>query len=402
MDATTDANDLSYDNNNSDNNIDDDKSEEPDSKDSQWGSPPNGEPEDTTAVAKDPSSDNNDNPEEHDSADNDDEATRIVVSRDTPTHTTEDDTDGKDPSSNDSSSNNTKTTDITTDTTVDIARVAGYSDSALQNGATLTRHDSNHNRTKATTKPHHRTRTRKERLFKKVPPAFMVHPSQPFGSAKLLLKRSTRPLVGTNFSQWWKLQPDNWNLRQLCGTKCHQANKYQLDIKEHFEYTLDRLSRFHTILFQEQLQDSVTVLSRRLNWTQWNLTHVQELVDETNRQKLAQRAKITRAPTAKEKERRKMLLAKKQKRMAEKKQPGPEQLVDWDPSMSALDDALYEIAQHWEEDKRQSRTLVHAVEGWKELLTSTTRQALEHYFDDDNPQRHACSNECCAPLCSAW
>lgn len=198
-----------------------------------------------------------------------------------------------------------------------------------------------------------------------------------------------------NFTQWWKKQPDNWSTRQICGTHCKGVPKYQLT-RDHLEYTLTRLSNFHTVLFQEQLQQSVTTLAQRLQWNQSNLTQVQELITRDDEQK----------------KKKKLLAAAKRVKVVKKlppPSPKPKQLSkeqhlqEWDPLMSALDDALHEIAKQWEQKKDSRNTTGITIDGWENLLTSQTRKMVAQYLDDQpNNHRHQCENECCADLCSAW
>ena len=80
---------------------------------------------------------------------------------------------------------------------------------------------------------------------------------------------------------------------------------------------------------------------------------------------------------------------------------------DWDPLMSALDDAMYEVAYQWEKQKQQNgkQQILASMNGWdySNMHSPTVKTNLESYFEDqpDN-HRHQCNNECCATVCSAW
>jgi hypothetical protein len=72
-------------------------------------------------------------------------------------------------------------------------------------------------------------------------------------------------ITKTNFSQWMDGQPDNWNVRHICGTKCMHIAKYGLGVHE-FKFTVDRLRKFAHISLVEHYNSSITELSRILKW----------------------------------------------------------------------------------------------------------------------------------------
>ena len=228
------------------------------------------------------------------------------------------------------------------------------------------------------------------------------------------------PLVGEHFVEWWQLQPDNWNLRQLCGTHCLEIPKYQLTMQD-FAYALERLLQFDTVLFLEDLQSSVNILARRLEWT--NQTNIESLeadlyqaeIDRTVRDELqrlnardeevedlgALRHRIENDFTVKK---------EKEKNRHVSDPPLEEMNANWDPFMSVLDDALYDIAQRWEALKQKtgktpneltSDELVALVD--TRSLPDKLQEQLYLYMDQEGTHRYKCSNACCSnDFCSAW
>eukprot|EP00934_Nitzschia_sp_Nitz4_P008628 Nitzschia sp. Nitz4//scaffold70_size99833//11331//12560//NITZ4_004584-RA/size99833-processed-gene-0.91-mRNA-1//1//CDS//3329557102//8618//frame0 len=161
------------------------------------------------------------------------------------------------------------------------------------------------------------------------------------------------PKLG-NFSQWWAGQPDNWNTRILCGPKCRPQPKYQIT-RDQFEYALQRLTRFSFVLLVEDMQGSYDKIAAHYNWTRYG--------------------DIVRGD----------FLKKNGNQNANKKPPEiPLSLEPWDPSMSALDDALYEFAQR---KNRGDEDL------WRQF---SNQEALDAYFRAGPSEQytHICGASC--------
>ncbi|CAB9498475.1 expressed unknown protein [Seminavis robusta] len=244
------------------------------------------------------------------------------------------------------------------------------------------------------------------------PPKNLEHPAQ-----HVPLPKKTKPVIGHTFEEWWSLQPDNWNFRQLCGTHCMGVPKYQLTL-QHWQYTLDRFLQFHTVLFLEDLQDSMDVLAERLKWGQANMTAVQEAEKKERDRKARRKAEGKRA--------RPLKTTRIPRATYPPLQP-PNTTVafaSWDPLMSALDDALYDIGRRWEKLKREQKAPVQSLEVVAADGSTTTAPAhagmlssltameslpadllkhFERYFrDEPHNHRHQCEDECCHPICSKW
>jgi hypothetical protein len=152
------------------------------------------------------------------------------------------------------------------------------------------------------------------------------------------------------FSVWWQTQPDNFTFRKICGTRCQNISKYQLS-PEIFQYTLARLSKFEDFAFIERFKDSLLQLSRRIGWSkkpsfvQNSDEHDDAFYPHINEQ-------------------------------------------DWDPMMSALDDALYEYAEQ----------LFDGVA--TPSFSAATEKRMNDYFAKGPLQ--ACETPCCSPVCSLY
>jgi len=167
-----------------------------------------------------------------------------------------------------------------------------------------------------------------------------------------------------NFSAWWELQPDNYNTRMICGSKCLDLPKFQIT-PELFEYTLQRLSLFAHVLFVEDLEDSYKTFARAVGWNR--------------------AVKVGH-------ENKKMGLSKS------KTQTVPEKMAEnnlrYDPFMTALDDELYAFARkRYEGNYTDESTAALLV---KEFAAS---KVLEDYFRDGASRN--CKDPCCGE-CSKW
>lgn len=133
-----------------------------------------------------------------------------------------------------------------------------------------------------------------------------------------------------DFKTWSEGQPDNWNVRILCGRKCKSKYKFQIT-PELFRYTLQRLTVFKHILFVEQLDESYNRFAANYGWKQVENSNVGKKVNYP---------------------------------VSDMEQ------AQWDPMMSALDDALYEFATRLYNN--QSSIL------WDGF---SNQNQVEHYFE---------------------
>lgn len=157
-------------------------------------------------------------------------------------------------------------------------------------------------------------------------------------------------------TKWWQNQPDNYNVRMICGSKCLEIPKYQIT-KELFQYTLRRLDSFSHVIFLEDMQRSFDVFAKHVGWK-----------TPVNASDLHQNAKV-------------VIPAKFSSIPAERA---------WDPFMSVLDDALY--------DHARGKYIGHIQKGI--LFGSTANQALVTEYCAHGSDRK-CQNPCCGE-CSIW
>jgi len=151
--------------------------------------------------------------------------------------------------------------------------------------------------------------------------------------------RKTKKLFIPPFREWWEHQPDNFQLRMICGVSCIDTPKYQIS-KAQFDYTVKRLKNFEGFVFVENFKVSMEKLSKKLGWT-------------------------VNTPVAKN-------IAPEYPRL-------PNEY--WEDFMSVLDDALYEYALQLDEG---SKSLI---------LSEDTLKRSEAYFAEG--LTHGCSDRCC-------
>ncbi|KAG7337374.1 hypothetical protein IV203_034768 [Nitzschia inconspicua] len=169
------------------------------------------------------------------------------------------------------------------------------------------------------------------------------------------------PMHGVRYSvgnrtKWWQSQPDNYNVRMICGTKCLEVPKFQITRKL-FIYTLQRLDDFAHVMFLEDMQRSFNLFAKNVGWK-----------NPANSSQLHQNAKGDNPS---------------------KFDSLPVENA-WDPFMSVLDDALYDHARQ----KYQARLSENVSFG------SVADQALVNDYFDNGPGR-MCQNPCCGE-CSIW
>lgn len=162
-----------------------------------------------------------------------------------------------------------------------------------------------------------------------------------------LQRQQQQPTI--TFSEWYGLQPDNWNVRKICGTDCQTIPKYGIS-RRVFDETVQRLRKFDHVLFVEDFNRSYTAFANGVHWPLMPVftppaRDVSYPVDDT----------------------------------------------PWDPLMSALDDALYALAKHRFEQGRSDAL---------EQLSPELKDNLARYFADGS--KRGCSNPCCGPTCSKY
>ncbi|GAX20028.1 hypothetical protein FisN_1Lh491 [Fistulifera solaris] len=159
--------------------------------------------------------------------------------------------------------------------------------------------------------------------------------------------RAFYPNYTTDFVTWWQNQPDNWNFRKICGTRCMSVPKFQIT-ESLFQYTVDRLQNFEDILLFERFNETFATFAQNVGWNKMPLT------------KGGKKKNVTY----------------------------PDAGGEWDPLMSALDDALYEMGE----------ARVRGESGT--LLSTGTLEAVHRYFETGKDR--FCDSPCCSSVCSAY
>ena len=77
-----------------------------------------------------------------------------------------------------------------------------------------------------------------------------------------------------SFDAWLQGQPDNWNVRHICGSRCMHVPKFALTMED-FYFAARRLSQFSHILFHETLHESFDAMVHKLKWKNVRLQHHQ-------------------------------------------------------------------------------------------------------------------------------
>lgn len=152
-----------------------------------------------------------------------------------------------------------------------------------------------------------------------------------------------------DFYSWSNRQPDNWNVRKICGTRCMSTPKYRIT-REQWDYTLARLLQFSDILFVENFRESFETFAEQVGWTKMpavSFDHHDE------------------SPSG-----------------------YPSLRGNWDSYMTTLDDVLYGLA-------------VQRYGGYQEpSLSADEDRLLDQYFQYG--KRQACMNPCCSSACSSY
>ena len=71
--------------------------------------------------------------------------------------------------------------------------------------------------------------------------------------------------ITTTFYEWTLGQPDNWNTRHICGTRCVLIPKYGLSVSD-FTFAAHRLANFSHIVFMHDFDTSFAKMARALSW----------------------------------------------------------------------------------------------------------------------------------------
>jgi len=185
-----------------------------------------------------------------------------------------------------------------------------------------------------------------------------------------------------NYTKWIMGQPDNYNLRMICGTKCLKVRKFQIT-KDLFEYTLKRLwTDFSHVIFVEDMEESFGAFAKAYNWTKFSKPSSNATSNSTLEKivpyKPTEDVKIPKW---------------------------------WDPHMTVLDDALYELAKRKYSlatsaskkitmDGNHSKSSRITRPMWNVDYEPFANQGLVDKYFREGPLRN-CANSCCG-YCTKW
>jgi len=71
-----------------------------------------------------------------------------------------------------------------------------------------------------------------------------------------------------SYNVWLRSQPDNWNTRHICGTRCVQRPQLYIT-RADFDYTLKRLRNFDNVLFLDDWNATFNQLASKIGWKPW-------------------------------------------------------------------------------------------------------------------------------------
>lgn len=160
-----------------------------------------------------------------------------------------------------------------------------------------------------------------------------------------------------SFSEWWRLQPDNWTVRKICGSKCRHVAKFNLS-RDEFQYTLKRLHLFDDILLLERFNESFARFTQQVGWN----SYIPKAMASTNKDSRHGNGSYPCTTLGKN--------------------------SSWDLSMTALDNALYEYTY-----QLYNGTNVP-------ILSREMWNATEYYFQQG--PRRGCTTPCCSQECSKY
>jgi hypothetical protein len=188
----------------------------------------------------------------------------------------------------------------------------------------------------------------------------------------------------TSFASWLQRQPDNWNVRALCGAECSGAPKFRITRRQH-ELALRRLEAFDDVLLLEHFNATFAALASRVGWA------LMPAPASTSSMVLLSSSSAASTPEAASAAR---LRTGQLPRANENGNAKPSRW-GWDPLMSALDDALYERAI-----EILSRRGVLPLDDADARTDggSAAARAAQDYFERGSARR--CLNPCCHRECS--
>jgi len=228
-----------------------------------------------------------------------------------------------------------------------------------------------------------------------------------------------------NYTKWVQGQPDNYNLRMICGTRCATVPKYRIP-KDLFEHALERLwVDFSHLLFVEDMEESFGRFAHAYGWK--TTTNHNDTSTGTGTG-TGHRHSNSKTPSHPHKSTPTNPFVSSINTNANANANANATSEWWDPYVSVLDDALYEFAKRKHRFASANHTANIGIDNNNDndnairknssssssrtTTTTTTRpvwnkeykpfenQALVDEYFREGPSRN-CTNPCCG-YCSKW
>jgi hypothetical protein len=183
----------------------------------------------------------------------------------------------------------------------------------------------------------------------------------------------------TSFTSWWQRQPDNWNVRVLCGAACAEVPKFQITRQQH-ELALWRLESFDDVLLLEHFNATFASLAAQVGWT------LMPTPASTSSMVLLSSSTSDTSSAAQLR-----MAALQQRSESNGNSITQPSRWGWDPFMSALDADLYAHA-------RQVLSRRGILPPDSAQKSAEDERAVQDYFDKGSARR--CLNPCCHRECS--
>ena len=206
-----------------------------------------------------------------------------------------------------------------------------------------------------------------------------------------------------NFNTWFNYQPDNFNIRMICGTRCTNIPKFQLT-PELFEYTLQRISLFSHVIFLEDMKDTYETFRKSMGWNKKTIVH-----ENKNKEYIVAPSSISNSKSSNRLLSNMTTTANINNSSGNNNNNNNNNYSDttnnnivYEPFMTVLDDALYEFARRKYENKKNGTVLLSSSSSssssW-EKEQFNNQELIKQYFQEGSSRD--CTNPCCGE-CSVW
>jgi hypothetical protein len=208
---------------------------------------------------------------------------------------------------------------------------------------------------------------------------------------KYIIRNSNPKISVGNFNIWFNYQPDNFNIRMICGTRCTDIPKFQLT-PELFDYTLQRISKFSHIIFLEDMKDTYETFRKSMGWNNTKIIH-------ENKNKVYIVAPSSIISNIRSSNRMLSNTTTTTNVNYSSSNNNNNNSTVYEPFMTVLDDALYEFARRKYENKKNGTILSSSSSSSWGKEQFNNQELIKQYFQEGSSRD--CTNPCCGE-CSAW